>query len=37
MRSETNIDKIRELMHELGKRAKGAGRIYLTGGASAVL
>ena len=37
MRSETNADKIRKLMVELGKKAKGAGKIYLTGGASALL
>lgn len=37
MRSDTNLDKIRKLMHELGMKAKGPGKIYLTGGASAVL
>lgn len=37
MRSDTNIDKIRKLMHELGMKAKGPGKIYLTGGACAVL
>lgn len=37
MRSDTNIDKIRKLMHELGMKAKGPGTVYLTGGACAVL
>jgi len=37
MRSVTNAEKIRRLMEFLGQRAKGPGRIYLTGGASAVL
>lgn len=37
MRSDTNSDKIRKLMHELGMNAKGPGKIYLTGGATAVL
>lgn len=37
MRSNTNVDKIRKLMHELGVKAKGPGKVYLTGGASAVL
>ncbi|MGH8626241.1 MAG: DUF6036 family nucleotidyltransferase [Gammaproteobacteria bacterium] len=37
MRSETNAEKIKRLMELLGKRAKGPGRIYLTGGATAVL
>ncbi|MGH8614236.1 MAG: DUF6036 family nucleotidyltransferase [Gammaproteobacteria bacterium] len=37
MRSESNAEKIRRLMEFLGHRAKGPGRIYLTGGATAVL
>jgi hypothetical protein len=37
MRSETNADKIRKLIHELGRKAKGPGKVYLTGGATAVL
>ncbi len=37
MRSDTNLEKIRNLMRELGLKAKGPGKIYLTGGASAVL
>jgi hypothetical protein len=37
MRSDTNLEKIRKLMHELGMKAKGPGKIYLTGGASADL
>lgn len=37
MRSETTHDRVLEFMAKLGRGVKGAGRIYLTGGASAVL
>ena len=36
-RGTSNVAKVREFMRFVGDRAKGAGRIYLTGGASAVL
>lgn len=37
MRSDADPTKIRQLLRELGRRADGPGRIYLTGGASALL
>jgi hypothetical protein len=37
MRSTVDVTKLRRLMAELGRRAKGPGRIYLTGGATALL
>ena len=37
MREITNARKVRRLMREFGRRVRGAGRVYLTGGASAVL
>ncbi len=37
MRSPADPEKIRQLIRELGRRARGPGRIYLTGGASALL
>jgi len=37
MRSETNKDKLEKFMVALGERVEGPGRIYLTGGATAVL
>ena len=37
MRGETNAGKVRSLMEALGARATGPGRVYLTGGATAVL
>lgn len=37
MRSKVNAAKIRQLLLELGRRSRGPGRIYLTGGASALL
>ncbi len=37
MRASVDPDKVRQLIRELGRRARGAGRIYLTGGASALL
>jgi len=37
MRSETNKDKLERFMVALGNRVKSSGRIYLTGGATAVL
>jgi hypothetical protein len=36
-RAETNSAKVRRLMEELGRRAKGPGAVFLTGGATAVL
>lgn len=36
-RSETTIEKINRLMAELGRATVGPGRVYLTGGATAVL
>ncbi len=36
-RGTSNAAKVREFMRFVGDQAKGAGRIYLTGGASAVL
>ncbi len=36
-RSTSNAAKVREFMRFLGTEAKGTGRVYLTGGASAVL
>lgn len=36
-RGTSNAAKVREFMRFVGDRAKGAGRVYLTGGASAVL
>ena len=36
-REISDADKVRALMRLLGERAKGPGRIYLVGGASAVL
>jgi hypothetical protein len=37
MRAETNKAKLEAFMIALGQRTRGAGRIYLTGGATAVL
>ena len=37
MRSETNKNKLEKFMAALGRRVTGPGRIYLTGGATAVL
>lgn len=37
MRAETNKRKIREFMSALGSGVRGEGRIYLTGGATAVI
>ena len=37
MRSLTDADKVMRLMRELGRGVRGPGRVYLTGGASAVL
>lgn len=37
MRSEVNVAKIRRLLRELGRSASGPGRVYLTGGATALL
>ena len=36
-REPSNAEKVRQLMRRLGEEATGAGRIYLVGGASAVL
>jgi len=37
MRSDSDAKKIKRFFEELGKRARGAGRVYITGGTSAVL
>jgi hypothetical protein len=37
MRAETDKTRLEEFMVALGRRVRGAGRIYLTGGATAVL
>lgn len=37
MRAETNALKLRQFMAALGERVRGQGRIYLTGGATALL
>jgi hypothetical protein len=37
MRSETSLEKLHALMRALGRAARGPGRIYFTGGASALL
>jgi hypothetical protein len=37
MRAETTRAKLETFMAALGKHARGPGRIYLTGGATAVL
>ena len=37
MRSETDKTKVETFMRALGQRVKGPGRIYLTGGATALL
>ncbi len=37
MRPETNRGKIKEFMRELGAAVRGPGRVYLTGGSTALL
>jgi hypothetical protein len=37
MRSTVNAERVRRLIEELGRRATGPGRVYLTGGGTAVL
>jgi hypothetical protein len=37
MREATNADKVRHLMRELGRAVQSPGRVYFTGGATAVL
>lgn len=37
MREATNADKVRRLMRELGRAVQSPGRVYFTGGATAVL
>ena len=37
MRALVDPDKIRQLMREIGRRSRGPGRVYLVGGASALL
>jgi hypothetical protein len=37
MRAPVDPDKIRRLMREIGRRARGPGRVYLVGGACALL
>lgn len=36
-RGSSDADKVRELMRRLGEEARGPGRVYLVGGASAVV
>jgi hypothetical protein len=37
MRAETDLAKLKSFMVALGEQVRGGGRIYLTGGATAVL
>ena len=37
MRASTNADKVRQLMRELGRTVASPGRVYFTGGVTAVL
>lgn len=37
MRSETTHDRVLHFMAKLGQKVKGTGKVYLTGGSSAVL
>jgi hypothetical protein len=37
MREPVSVDRVREFMRQLARRSRAAGRVYLTGGASAVL
>src|SRR5262245_7077242 len=37
VRSTADADRIRRFIEELGRRAAGPGRVYLTGGGTAVL
>lgn len=37
MRAPVDASKIRRLMQEIGRRSRGPGRVYLVGGASALL
>lgn len=37
MRSQTNKDRVMQFMHRLGAEVRSEGRIYFTGGVSAVL
>jgi hypothetical protein len=37
MRAAANADRVRSFMKALGERSLGSGRVYLTGGATAVL
>jgi hypothetical protein len=37
VRAELDASRVRALMRELGRAARGPGRVYLTGGTSAVL
>lgn len=37
MRAPADASKIRRLMREIGRRSRGPGRVYLVGGASALL
>lgn len=37
MRERADSERIRAFLHELGRRGRVAGRVYLTGGATAVL
>lgn len=37
MRHAADLPMLRELLGELGRRSRGPGRIYLVGGASALI
>jgi hypothetical protein len=37
MRAETDLAKLQSFMVALGEQVRGGGRIYLTGGATAIL
>jgi hypothetical protein len=37
MRRDLNSDRLKHVLHELGRRSRGPGRIYLTGGATSLL
>jgi hypothetical protein len=37
MRGDANLEKVRQFMHELGRVVQSPGRVYFTGGATAVL
>jgi hypothetical protein len=37
MRAEVTVDKLRRFIEALGNAAKGPGRVYLTGAATALI